>query len=355
MATYWPLRDLEDVERRRTIEHLLKLREQLKKEIPSKTNDSLLLATWNIRDFDSNKFGYGLRKNESFHYIAEILNAFDLIAVQEINRDFKPFSRLMRLLGPNYDYIITDTTEGKSGNLERIAFVFDRRKVQFRKIAGEIVLPGSGNDTRPEQFARTPSVAAFQAGWFKFNLCSVHIYYGATSGEKLAKRVREIDALAKFFVKRQKSEPGDYFLLGDFNIVNDKDPTMQPLKKHGFKVPEQIKGEEIKRKGSNLTQEKYYDQIALRPSDKRLEIGASGVFNFRSSVYGPENFDTYKGDIPKEKTKGKSGDSLKKEYDKWITWQMSDHLPLWVQLHVDFTDDYLESLLPGEIALAKAE
>jgi hypothetical protein len=31
---------------------------------------------------------------------------------------------------------------------------------------------------------------------------------------------------------------------------------------------------------------------------------------------------------------------------------MSDHLPMWVQLKVDFTDAYLRSLQPGRTPLA---
>ncbi|MGH6921332.1 MAG: hypothetical protein ACREJ0_26955, partial [Geminicoccaceae bacterium] len=38
--------------------------------------------------------------------------------------------------------------------------------------------------------------------------------------------------------------------------------------------------------------------------------------------------------------------------DKWRTWQMSDHLPMWVQLKVDFTEAYLDSLKPGQEPLA---
>jgi hypothetical protein len=36
----------------------------------------------------------------------------------------------------------------------------------------------------------------------------------------------------------------------------------------------------------------------------------------------------------------------------WRSWQMSDHLPMWVQLKVDFTDAYLKSLRPGHTPLA---
>ena len=64
----------------RTIDRLVALREQLRTEIPARTlRDTLLLATWNIRDFDSNKFGQGPRLDESYYYIAEVIAAFDLV------------------------------------------------------------------------------------------------------------------------------------------------------------------------------------------------------------------------------------------------------------------------------------
>ena len=126
----------------RAIDRLVALREQLRTEIPARTlRDTLLLATWNIRDFDSNKFGQGPRLEETYYYIAEVIAAFDLVAVQEVNDDLGPLERVMDILGPNWDFITTDVTEGVSGNGQRTAFVFDTRKVLFRNVAGEIVLP----------------------------------------------------------------------------------------------------------------------------------------------------------------------------------------------------------------------
>jgi hypothetical protein len=31
-------------------------------------------------------------------------------------------------------------------------------------------------------------------------------------------------------------------------------------------------------------------------------------------------------------------------FEQWRTWQMSDHTPLWIELKIDFTDDYLDRL-----------
>ena len=96
---YTYLKDIKDLtERKRTIEHLILLRKQLDEEIPQKTSEnSLLLATWNIRQFTDN------RKQESYMYIAEILSRFDLIAVQEVKEKMRGLERVKSILGKNWD------------------------------------------------------------------------------------------------------------------------------------------------------------------------------------------------------------------------------------------------------------
>ena len=78
------------------------------------SSDFLRLATWNIREFDSAK--YGSRLDESIYYIAEIVSHFDLVAVQEVREDRKALDDVMRILGPAWTYIATDVTEGMPGN-----------------------------------------------------------------------------------------------------------------------------------------------------------------------------------------------------------------------------------------------
>jgi hypothetical protein len=189
MPRYWQIRGYEDPERTRVLERLLALRQALADRVPGPRADNLLLATWNIRDLDSNKFGHGPRLRESFHYIAEIISRFDLVAVQEVNRDLDPLRRILHLLGPDWSYIVTSVTEGPSGNDERMAFLYDQRRVRFTHLAGQVVLPkahlvGAAADPASGglQFARAPYMASFQAGWFKFNLCTVHIYFGDDTG-----------------------------------------------------------------------------------------------------------------------------------------------------------------------------
>ena len=112
-----------DITRTRCAERLLAMRKRLRDVRSRKSEGSLLLATWNIRDFDSNYYKFGHRLPETFFYIAEIISCFDLVALQEINRDLSALNRVMEILGREWDYIVTDTTEGRGGNGERMAFV----------------------------------------------------------------------------------------------------------------------------------------------------------------------------------------------------------------------------------------
>lgn len=236
------------------------------------------------------------------------------------------------MLGPHWDYIVTD----QSGNEERLAFLYDKRKILFRHVAGEIVLPKK-KGKEPIQFNRTPFMVAFQAGWFKFNICTVHIYYGSSSD--LTARKREIADIAKFFTDRQKKNGETYILLGDFNILNPKDATMNALLGNSFEVPAQL------RKPTALASVHYYDQIALRTQSKLVEIEQAGCFHWNEYVFRDKtDYDVYKELMP---TKTKSGKPAKTDlaaYTKWRTWQMSDHLPLWAEIKMDFTENYLDSL-----------
>lgn len=357
-------------------ERLLKIRARLEPLRKRKSDASLLLATWNIRDFDSNKFGFGPRRPESFYYIAEIISSFDLVAVQEVNRDLRALQRVMAILGREWDYIATDTTDGAGGNNERMAFVYNTEKVWFRKIAGEIVLPDGQQivarkkvktpKDQPEgpaeqtvekqlQFARSPFLVAFQSGWFHFSLCTAHLYYGAASGDALDQRIEEIKALVKFFAKRQdeasKQERDsmgaveNYIILGDFNVVSPEHKTMQALKSNGFVVPDPIDGKKVRQLGDH-----FYDQIAVRVKDDRFKVLGGGIVRLFDDVFTDADLPLYADQLPKkdpEKESTAKATTPEAMYKKWRTFQMSDHSPLWIEIATDFSEQYLTAIATG--------
>ena len=351
MPYYGDLRD----ERRYTVDEkdwvsrrLLDLRAELRqpapKGVPIRTLDSsLIIGTWNIRDFDNNKFRNGPRRRESLQYIAEIISSFDVCAIQEINEDLEPLEEVIRLLGKDWQYIATDVTQGPSGNRERMAFVYDTRKVKFRNIAGEIVLPKHKLLPDEQQFARTPFIVSFQAGWFHFSICTVHIYFGQNSknSDGYKRRVSEIDFIAKELAKRAKRDGENYILLGDFNIKNPIDETMQALTSAGFILPPELFP-------SNVLGNKYYDQIAFQTKKDEVTFLSAGAFNFSDVLYTENQYEHYAPALPERhrdltsrgtpKDKKKDQDYFRK---RWMTWQMSDHIPLWVELAIDFSNEHL--------------
>jgi len=75
-------------------------------------------------------------------------------------------------------------------------------------------------------------MAAFQVGWTKFVLATVHIIYGDKTAEPVA-RVEEIGQIARFLRHRTdiKTEPirAIIIILGDFNIFSDSDATLREI------------------------------------------------------------------------------------------------------------------------------
>lgn len=397
MPFYYELKRLGASKRTRAVKGLQRLRKQLDEEMPGKTRSrTLILGTFNIRNFDDNRFGNGTRTTEDLMYLAEIISRFDVVAVQEVCRDLDPLKRIMRMLGEEqYDFIISDPTEGRSGNDERLGFIYDKSKVWFQGIAGELVLPDNMQivaDEKKRQFSRTPFMCSFQSGWFKFLFSTVHIYFGSSSGAKFQRRVDEIDKVAGFLSKRAKKDQRNHILVGDFNIVKPGSRGFNALEKHGFKVFQN-------KLGSNKDQTKFYDQISflVRDGELRPRPGkkARGVFQFFDSIYRPRDFPAYEADLratvrdkikalerkleaakrslaraTKESSKAKAkkkietlkgniaewkahlaktdaGRKLLKKYytSEWRTFRASDHLPLWIELEIDFSGEYLEAML----------
>ena len=278
-------------------------------------------------------------------YIAEILSRFDLIAIQEVKEEMKGLNKVMSILGKDWTFIATDVSEKKDGgNGERIAFLYDKRKVSFKNIAGEIVLP-SDKLIEGKQFARTPFCVSFQAGWFKFNLTTVHIYYGDGDGVD-PRRLAEISSIGKFLAGRAVDEKTSYIILGDFNIPDVDGEYMKALENTGFTIPKPIKAHP-----TNLGKEvKHYDQIAFNLQlEEDIEVlneekMKSGAFNYTKSIYNDADYEEYINVMPAKKGGEKRTGKAAKDYfhQYYRINQMSDHMPLWVELKVDFSDQYIQ-------------
>ena len=157
---------LTDQTKIRTIDGIIRLKFALGAEIPARKNDkNLLVASWNIKEFGHTK----QRLPEAYFYIAEIISHFDLVVVQEVKSTLKDLSIVMRLLGSEWDYLVSDITSGTDGNSERSAYIFNSKRVKLSGIAGELVLWDEITaDTDLKQLKRSPYLTGFRCRLEKF-------------------------------------------------------------------------------------------------------------------------------------------------------------------------------------------
>lgn len=301
---------------------LLVLQKRIEKaNIPSsKLDETLNIATWNIREFGKKK-----RKEASVHYIAEILGQFDLIGVVELRDNLTDLCRVLKILGPYWRAIYSDLIPDPGGNRERVAYVYDKRAVVFNGLAAEANPPRKKKGTEyisEESFWRSPYIASFRSGNFDFVVITAHIRWG----DSVEARKDELELLANWIDGKREdkgNEDKDIFVLGDFNISSRDDELFKAVISKGLQIPTALRKLEF---GSNLEKNKRYDQILHYP------------------IY-PENFTNHGGvlDFYADDTEPLFPGMLKKDF----TYQMSDHLPLWMQIHTDIAGRQLQQIIQG--------
>lgn len=312
---------------------------------PKTTYERLLVATWNIQHFGSTR-----RYEESFFYIAEVLSRFDLIAIQEVKQSLEDLETVRRLLGKWWRFIVTDVTAGDDGNEERLAFLYDTRKVRFGGMAGEMVLPPvedeDGNEVPAHQLARTPILAGFRSGWFNFLVSAVHLYWGEDQADH-PMRVEEVNQFAQNLAGRV-DEPGAWsrnlLILGDFNMFEPDGDAAAALTEAHFTIPHG----RANLRATNVGQEaRFYDQIAYLFADRQdLEATRIGVVDPFDAVYTDEKFADYEAEL--RKADGTlPADPLSYYRHHWRRRELSDHLLLWAELPTEFANPYLQAQADG--------
>lgn len=157
----------------------------------------------------------------------------------------------MKILGDHWGLILTDVTRGSAGNGERMAYLFDTRRVQLSGLACELVVPKEqlkkiGVDPLQQQFVRTPYAVGFRSRNQTFILVTLHVKYG----KKAKERKLELKAIAAWLAKWAK-EVSDYnqnlITLGDFNIDKRGDLLDQTFLLEGLYVPDALQNEEVTR------------------------------------------------------------------------------------------------------------
>ena len=298
----------------------------LDEAIPSRiVDENILIGTWNIREFGglTEKWRAGdddspKRDLHSLRVIAEVIQRFDIIAIQEVTGTLKALRHVMDFLGDDWGLALTDINRGNAGGGERRAYIFDRRRVQPSGLAGELVVPPEELDSIEEyalerQFARTPYAVSFRAGDKTFILVTLHVLYG----DSAADRTPELRAIAEWldrWARNVNSWDQNLIALGDFNIDRVGDDRYEAFTSTGLYVPDAL--HDVPR--TIFTDEddpsvKFYDQIAWFTGETgqpalSLDYRRAGSFDFRQTA------------LPRRDLSMNS-----------LSFRISDHFPLWTE------------------------
>jgi len=109
------------------------------------------------------------------------------------------------------------------------------------------------------------------------------------------------------------SEDKDLIVMGDFNIPSREDALVRAITKHGLCVPRAL----LARTARTWEKDKRYDQILHHPIYPESFTKAGGELDFYLDEAHIKEL--FPGGMTKEK----------------FTYQLSDHLPLWIQINTD--------------------
>ncbi len=324
LITEQPPQDIQD--------ELNKLIAVLDRDIPPKVLDrNLLIATWNLRAFGDLTEKWSAGENDSprrdlrsLRYIAEVVSRFDVVAVQEVRDNLKCLRHMLKVLGPNWGFTMTDVTKGKEGNNERLAFLFDTRRLKLSGLACELVVPEAEQgriapDALKTQFARTPYAVSFRSADKTFILITLHVKYGGESQE----RIPELKAIAEWlagWAREINSWDQNVIALGDFNIDRKDDALYQAFTSTGLCTPEDLNRvpRTIFSDPAKPDLKQFYDQVAWFTGKNNcpalsLKYCRGGSFDFAKVALESRGL----SDTQSNRTQ--------------LSWQISDHYPLWTE------------------------
>lgn len=322
--------EITDVPPQQVIGELQGLRAALDEKIPARSLDTnLLIATWNIRAFGGLTMNWNAGPNDSpkrdlraLRAIAEIVSRFDVVAIQEVRDNLRALRHMLKALNaqePHWGMILTDVTRGKAGNHERLAFVFDSRRLKPSGLACELVVPpqeeGTAIDSHAfeRQFARTPYAVSFLASGKTFILVTLHVKYGKNAED----RVPELQAIADWladWANDLHSWDHNLIALGDFNIDREGDPLYEAFTSRGLRPAPELKCLPRTIFDAPDTPH-FYDQIAWFTGENDTPVlslkytGNAGNFDFVPHLF-----------------QGLT--------DVELSWRISDHYPMWAEFSV---------------------
>ncbi len=238
----------------------------------------MVLASWNIRKFGglTDSKNQPSRSDGAWRLIERFCRTCDLVAIQEVMDSLESLRHLRDRLGSDYRVVVSDIAggvPGRSGGRERLAFVYNIRRIEHTELASDITFERSAifaelYDHREQfftafgtrtadldewnmknaarkaqgkrklakppfvlprfvQFIRSPHTASFSitpragADPCEFSAVNAHLLYGHRSKQK-HERELEFKALLAWLLDRAREKDRNYapnlMLFGDLNL-----------------------------------------------------------------------------------------------------------------------------------------
>ncbi len=260
-----------------------------------------------------------------------------MVSVVELRDNLRQLRRVLDILGPYWEVVYSDYSSDAGGNHERLAFIHDTRAVRFTGLASHVVPSDRRKNAKADYISdiewwRPPFMAGFQAGSFDFILVVAHIRWGGDGSAGELDRAKELTKLARWVGAKAKEKnvtDKDLVILGDFNIPMTAGPAFKAITSTGLQIPKALRGIT----GSNLAKNKRYDQLLHLPSKifEAAFTGQGGVLDFAGDAGQAGLKPLYKG--------------IKVTTSKGLTYELSDHLPLWIHLNTDHDTAVLDQIL----------
>lgn len=302
---------------------------KIPKVIPHETNnDTLRIASWNLKSFSFDKAEHAGVKEVICRTVLE--NGLDILVIQEIGDNDalikikdeinNPTSEIVKTLktGEQQWECCTSDIAGKMyQSWEYNGFLWNAARGISLKSSALLEKPKKGE----KQFARRPYLGFFQAKKFDFVLVSVHLKAAGLGNSDLERLEKELARVPELITALQTHIPGekDLMVLGDFNLGPDTEE-FDAMRKGGL---------------ANLIPASTFTNI----STKNLQ-GSENYDNIWISKHAKSHHFTGKSGVIRERLTHPS------IADGW-RWNglVSDHCPVWAEFYCDRDFDDAEGLV----------
>lgn len=250
-----------------------------------------------IASFNTLRLG---KAQKDYKLMSKILENFDivgLVEVMNVEGVEKLIENLNEISEERWEYHISPYSVGNTSYKEYFAYIWKKDRVKFLKERGFFL-------DKKNEFSRTPYGADFKIGEFDFTFILVHSIFGKKESQRRAEAFKMIEVYQYFQDMDEKEN--DIIIAGDFNLSAFDE---------GFEA-------------LLATDDITY---TLNPMIKTT-IGKDSLVNsydnmFLSKIYTNE-------------FTGKSGAlDFTKKRNKLMKDKISDHLPIFIIVNIDFDDD----------------